>query len=174
MSPWAKIKKKYSGTFGIVNTFSTFFSHHISTIEGGIVLTNNFKFIIYYYLYDLMDGQEIYLKNFYLKRYQKKYENYCFTIPGYNVRSTNLNAAIGLVQLKKLKKFIEIRRANHQYFSKIFPPMIKDFFQKFSKYHSCFAFTLIIKPKYKHLKNKIFKILRQKKIEFRLVTGGSF
>ena len=39
----AKINGKYSGTFGIVNTFSTFFSHHISTIEGGLVLTNNFE-----------------------------------------------------------------------------------------------------------------------------------
>jgi len=170
----AKIKKKYSGTFGIVNTFSTFFSHHISTIEGGIVLTNNFE--IYNLLLSLRSHgwTRDLSKNFYLKRYQKKYENYCFTIPGYNVRSTNLNAAIGLVQLKKLKKFIEIRRVNHQYFSKIFKNDKRFFFQKFSKYHSCFAFTLIIKPKYKHLKNKIFKILRQKKIEFRLVTGGSF
>jgi CDP-6-deoxy-D-xylo-4-hexulose-3-dehydrase len=90
------------------------------------------------------------------------------------VRSTNLNAAIGLVQLKKLKKFIDIRRANHQYFSRIFKDDKRFFFQKFSKYHSCFAFTLIIKPKYQHLKSKIFKILRKKKIEFRLVTGGSF
>ena len=37
----AKVGKRFTGTFGIVNTFSTFFSHHISTIEGGLILTNN-------------------------------------------------------------------------------------------------------------------------------------
>ena len=170
----AKINGKYTGTFGIVNTFSTFFSHHISTIEGGLILTDDFE--VYNLLLSLRSHgwTRDLSKNFYLKKDQNKYENYCFTVPGYNVRPTNLNAAIGIEQLKKLKKLIDIRRKNYKFFNKIFKNDDRFIFQKFNKEHSCFAFTLILKPKYKHLKNKIFESLRKNKIEFRLITGGSF
>ena len=170
----AKINGKYAGTFGIVNTFSTFFSHHISTIEGGLILTDDFE--VYNLLLSLRSHgwTRDLSKNFYLKKDQKKYENYCFTIPGYNVRPTNLNAAIGIEQLKKLKNLIDIRRKNYKFFNKIFKNDDRFIFQKFNKEHSCFAFTLILKPKYKNLKNKIFESLRKNKIEFRLITGGSF
>ena len=113
-------------------------------------------------------------KNFYLKKDQKKYENYCFTLPGYNVRPTNLNAAIGIEQLKKLNNLIKIRRKNHKIFSKIFENDKRFIFQKFNKEHSCFAFTLIFRPQFRYLKNKVFKALKKNKIEFRLITGGSF
>jgi CDP-4-dehydro-6-deoxyglucose reductase, E1 len=170
----AKINGKYTGTFGIVNTFSTFFSHHISTIEGGVVTTNNFE--IYNLLLSLRShGWTRDLKdNFYLKKNQNKYENYCFTLPGYNVRSTNLNAAIGLQQLKKLNNLIAIRRRNHKLFLKLFKNDERFIIQKFIGQHSCFAFTLVLKPQYTGLKEKIFSALRRKKIEFRLITGGSF
>ncbi len=64
----AKINGKYSGTFGIVNTFSTFFSHHISTIEGGVVTTDDYE--IYNLLLSLRShGWTRDLKsNFYLKK----------------------------------------------------------------------------------------------------------
>lgn len=170
----AKINGKYTGTFGIVNTFSTFFSHHISTIEGGIVTTNDFE------IYNLLLALRSHgwtrdlMNNFYLKKEQFNYENYCFAIPGYNVRSTNINAAIGIEQLKKLKKLILIRRKNHQYFLKLFKDDKRFIIQKYIGTHSCFAFTFVLKPKYKHLKKKIFAILRKNNIEFRLITGGSF
>jgi CDP-4-dehydro-6-deoxyglucose reductase, E1 len=170
----AKINGKYAGTFGIVNTFSTFFSHHISTIEGGLVLTDDFE------IYNLLLALRSHgwtrdlSKNFYLKKDQKKYENYCFTLPGYNVRPTNLNAAIGIEQLKKLNNLIKIRRKNHKIFSKIFENDKRFIFQKFNKEHSCFAFTLIFRPQFRYLKNKVFKALKKNKIEFRLITGGSF
>ncbi len=170
----AKINGRYTGTFGIVNTFSTFFSHHISTIEGGLVLTDDFE--IYNLLLSLRSHgwtRDI-SNNFYLKKDQKKYENYCFTLPGYNLRPTNLSAAIGLEQLKKLKNLVKIRRQNHKFFFHIFNKDKRFIIQKFNKEHSCFAFTLILSPKYKYLKNKVFNLLRKNKIEFRLITGGSF
>ena len=46
--------------------------------------------------------------------------------------------------------------------------------QNFNNGHSCFAFTFVIKPKYKKYKNKLFKMLKKNNIEFRLITGGSF
>ena len=169
----AKINGKYSGTFGIVNTFSTFFSHHISTIEGGVVTTDDYE--IYNLLLSLRShGWTRDLKsNFYLKK-QSIYENYCFALPGYNVRSTNLNAAIGLEQLKKINRFIKIRRKNHDLFLKLFKNDNRFIIQNFNNGHSCFAFTFVIKPKYKKYKNKLFKMLKKNNIEFRLITGGSF
>lgn len=170
----AKINGKYSGTFGIVNTFSTFFSHHISTIEGGLVLTNNFE------IYNLLLALRSHgwtrdlSESFYLKNQQKKYENYCFAIPGYNVRTTNINAAIGIEQLKKLNKLVSIRRNNHKFFYKLFKDDQRFIIQKFKSGHSCFAFTMVIKPNFLHLKDKIFKGFKDNKIEFRLITGGSF
>lgn len=170
----AKINGKYSGTFGIVNTFSTFFSHHISTIEGGLVLTNNFE------IYNLLLALRSHgwtrdlSESFYLKNQQKKYENYCFAIPGYNVRTTNINAAIGIEQLKKLNKLVSIRRNNHKFFYKLFKDDQRFIIQKFKSEHSCFAFTMVIKPSFLHLKDKIFKAFKDNKIEFRLITGGSF
>lgn len=170
----AKINNKYTGTFGLVNTFSTFFSHHISTIEGGIILTNDFE------IYNLLLALRSHgwtrdlSKNFYLKKNQKKYENYCFVLPGYNVRTTNLNAAIGLEQLKKLNKMIKIRQKNHRYFLKLFKNDERFILQRYIGKNSCFSFTLVLKPKFKFLKDKIFKALKKNKIEFRLITGGSF
>ena len=129
----AKINGKYTGTFGIVNTFSTFFSHHISTIEGGLILTDDFE--VYNLLLSLRSHgwTRDLSKNFYLKKDQNKYENYCFTVPGYNVRPTNLNAAIGIEQLKKLKKLIDIRRKITNFLIKFLKMMIDLFFKSLTK-----------------------------------------
>ena len=170
----AKINNRFTGTFGIVNTFSTFFSHHISTIEGGVITTNNKE--IYNILLSLRshgwtrDNEN----NFYLKKFQKNYEDYCFVLPGYNVRPTNLHAAIGLEQLKKLKKLIKIRNKNHEFFIKNFKDDDRFIIQKLNGKPSSFAFTMIFKKKYLNLKTKILKKLKKNKIEYRLITGGSF
>ena len=76
-----------------------------------------------------MDGQEILIKKSYLKKNQKKYEDYCFVLPGYNLRPTNINAAIGLEQIKKLNKFIKIRNYNHKIF-KNYLKMMRFIFKK--------------------------------------------
>jgi len=170
----AKINGKLTGTFGIVNTFSTFFSHHISTIEGGIILTNNFE--IYNIILSLRshgwtrDND----KKIYLKKNQKNYEDYCFVLPGYNVRPTNINAAIGIEQLKKLNKFVKIRNRNHRIFRKFFENDKRFIIQKLSNYPSSFAFTMILKKRYVSKKKYYLNKLKKAGIEYRLITGGSF
>ena len=170
----AKIDNKYTGTFGIVNTFSTFFSHHISTIEGGLILTNNSE------LYNIILSLRSHGwtrdvdKNSLLKKSQKKYEDYCFVLPGYNVRPTNLNAAIGIEQLKKLNKFVKIRNYNHRLFKKLFENDKRFFIQETSYKPSSFAFTFVFKEKYKNKKQYLLKKLEKAGIEYRLITGGSF
>ena len=171
----AKIKNKFLGTYGICNTFSTFYSHHISTIEGGFVLTNDKE--IYEILLSLRSHgwtRDIKNKNSFLKKTQKNFEEYSFVLPGYNVRPTNLQAAIGISQIKKLKNFVEIRNNNLKYFKKIFDGDKRFYLQKFKAGSSPFCFAMIIQPKYLKYKSLFFKEMRKNNIEFRLITGGSF
>lgn len=170
----AKINNKFTGTYGIVNTFSTFFSHHISTIEGGVILTNDKE------IYELSLSLRSHgwtrdnSKNFKMKKFQKSYEDYCFILPGYNVRPNNIYAAVGLEQLKKLGKLLKIRRANHKLFVKLFSQDKRFITQKLNGLSSSFAFTFVFRKNYLKQKKNILKKLKQSGIEYRLITGGSF
>lgn len=170
----AKYKNKFTGTFGDLNTMSFFYSHHISTIEGGMVTTNNPE------LADLMRSvrshgwtRDIQNKNkFGINK--KNYENYEFVFPGYNVRPNEINAAIGISQLKKLENFIEIRRKNFILYQNIFRENKIFDIQKEIGVSSAFSLIFIFKKKYIHLKEKIFLDLKKNNIQYRLITGGSF
>ena len=172
----AKISNKFCGTFGDVSTHSTFFSHHISTIEGGVLMTNNKE--IYEICKSLRSHgwtRDLPEKNLLVKKTKNDfYEAYRFILPGYNLRPTEISASIGIVQLKKLDKSIKIRRKNAKYFQKKFVNNSLFILQKENDYSSWFSFTMILKPKYKSMKNKLFRLLNKSSIEFRIITGGSF
>ncbi|UCN00483.1 DegT/DnrJ/EryC1/StrS family aminotransferase [Sulfurimonas sp. SWIR-19] len=172
----AKYNGKYTGTSGIVNTFSTFFSHHISTMEGGLILTDDFE------IYSLCKS----LRNHGWTRdqdenspiYEKKdddfFEAYRFILPGYNVRPGELQGALGLQQIKKLPAMLEQRRKNAQYFQKKFVNDKRFIIQKEIGESSWFSFTMIINPK-SHLKREdVFRALKKAKIGYRIITGGNF
>ncbi len=168
----ASLKNKNTGTFGLINTNSFFFSHHINTIEGGMVSTNNEE--VYHNLLCLREhGWTRRLPNSKFYKKSKNFEDYNFVLPGFNVRPTEINAAIGLIQLKKLDNFVRIRRKNFKLFQKLFSN--NEFFhiQKENGMSSSFAFTFVLKKKYSHLRQRILNKLRKNKIEFRLITGGS-
>lgn len=108
---------KQAGTFGLMSSFSTYFGHTFSTIEGGFINTNNKK--LYETLLmlrshgwdrDLSEATQIKLR----KKYNIDNFNslYSFYIPGFNVRSTDLQAFIGLQQLKRLDSFCQKRIEN--------------------------------------------------------------
>ena len=164
---------KYKGTkvgnFGVMGSFSFYFGHHITTIEGGMIVTNDFK------NYDLLrsarshgwirDSARI---NDY-PAYEDKH--YVFDILGYNLRSTNINAAIGIVQLSELDKFISIRLENHRYFLK----KIRNSGVGYQKVNldetSSFCFGLIFKNKKE--RNLVLRELLAKGIESRPVVAGN-
>lgn len=100
----------HAGNFGVMGTFSCYFSHHISTIEGGVVITNNssiFDDLVSKRSHGWSRGRSD----------QSKWQKECtdidsrflFITSGFNVRPTEINAAIGLVQLKKLDGMLESR-----------------------------------------------------------------
>lgn len=99
------------GTLGAAASFSFYFSHHITTIEGGVVLTNDAHFAdLCYALRAHGWSRGLKLESFLTFDASEIDDRFCFVIPGYNVRSTDLNAAIGLVQLDRLDGMLADRR----------------------------------------------------------------
>jgi len=161
----ATLNGKPCGTFGHLNTFSTFYSHHISTMEGGIILTDD---------RELADLCRV-IRNHGWDREVRPdkdpfFEAYRFTVPGYNVRPLEFSGAIGLEQLKKLDAMIYQRRKNAHYFWKLFKDDSRFIIQREHGRSSWFAFTLI-----PHTDAETYRAkLRSAGIEFRMITGGCF
>ena len=172
----AEIAGRKAGTFGHLNTYSTFFSHHISTMEGGMVLTDDEE------LFHLLRA----LRNHGWTRdvpqpspiFEKKatdfYEAYRFILPGYNVRPIEMSCAIGIEQLKKLPAFTVARRENWALFQKLFKGDDRFIIQKENGKSSAFSFTMILNPKYHIARDRAMKALKEADIGYRIITGGNF
>lgn len=109
----AEYEGQKTGSFGLMASHSTYFSHHICTMEGGMITTNDEYF--YHMLLSLRShGWTRHLPEDNALR--AKVESFRFILPGYNVRPTEIQCAIGLEQLKRLDGFVEARRANAKAF----------------------------------------------------------
>jgi CDP-6-deoxy-D-xylo-4-hexulose-3-dehydrase len=164
-----------AGKVGLFSTHSFFFSHHISTIEGGMIVTDDYE------LYCIMRSlrahgwtRDLPKKNPLVNNKKGFYEEYKFILPGYNLRPTEINAAIGLVQLKKLPDMVKNRINNLQIFREMFLKDERFIIQKPFGINSSFCFPMVIRPNLKINKEKIYSLLTKAKIQFRLITGGSF
>jgi len=169
----AKYKSKYCGTFGLLGTFSTFFSHHISTVEGGIILTDDEE------LYQIM----ICLRSHGWSRNLPKGNKICiksdndfkelfrFYLPGYNLRSNEIFAAIGLEQLNKLPVFLENRTKNYNYIKSRIGECKGLIMQELTEnsQSSWFGFGFLVNSR-----NEITKYLISKNIECRPIVSGNF
>lgn len=172
----AKYNGKYTGTSGLVNTFSTFFSHHISTMEGGLILTDDFE------IYSLCKS----LRNHGWTRDQDEnspiftrkkddfFEAYRFILPGYNVRPGELQGALGLQQIKKLPDMLLQRRKNAEYFQSKFQNDTRFIIQKEVGHSSWFSLTMILHPETSLTRQEVFDALTKAKIGYRIITGGNF
>ena len=159
-----------------MSSFS-FVAHHMSTIEGGMVITNNFK------QYEMLkmvrsngwDRQLFKNTKITAKKYNTNtfYSKYTFYSLAYNLRPTEINAFIGLEQLKKLKKNLLIR---NKIFFKIYESYSKNknlvsFSFKKIKFFSPFSFPVICKSKV--YKNKLLKKFMNEKVECRPMIAGN-
>ncbi len=172
----AEFKGKQTGTFGLVGTFSTFFSHHMATMEGGLIVT---------------DDEEMYHVTVCLRAHgwtrhlpkENKISNksdnwfeesFRFLLPGYNVRPVEMSGVIGVEQLKKLPSFLDQRRKNAELFVSLFKDN-KDFYiQKDIDNSSWFGFSFIIKPESKLNRSDIVKALEENHIDCRPIVTGDF
>lgn len=104
-----------TGTFGLMSSHSTYFSHHICTMEGGLITTDD------RFLYEMLVSIRSHGWTRHFKRdnaHGVMPGKFNFIYPGYNVRPTEIQSALGLVQLKKLPEFVRVRRENHASFIK--------------------------------------------------------
>jgi CDP-6-deoxy-D-xylo-4-hexulose-3-dehydrase len=172
----ALLNEKLCGTFGDIGTFSTFFSHHISTMEGGIIVTENEE--IYHlakslrahgWTRDIPSDSQVYNKG-----NDDFYEGYRFILPGYNARPLELSGALGIEQLKKLDSLLTIRKKNAKVFVDLFGQDDRFIIQKENGSSSWFSFTIVLNPNYSIDRPLIVKALRDAEIEFRIITGGCF
>jgi len=161
------------GSNSIGATFSFYFGHHMSTIEGGIVSTNNYE------LYDLMRikrshglARESEMFDQYTELYPDISKQFLFVTDGYNFRNDELSAVLGLSQLKRLDSYIEKRNENYL----MFISLIEKYQNLFHvpKYHegvSSFCFPIVCKDiRYAHRLRKVFD---QNGIEHRPIIGGN-
>lgn len=171
----AKYKGKYTGTFGVMGTYSSFFSHHISTMEGGMITTDNEE--LYHILLSIRaHGWTRNLPK--INHVSNKSDNWFeesfrFVLPGYNVRPLEMSGAIGIEQLKKLPGFIENRRKNAQIFKEIFKSDERFVIQKEVEESSWFGFSFIIQDQ--NLKREeVIRLLSTNNIDSRPVVTGDF
>lgn len=172
----ASLNGKPCGTFGDLGTFSTFFSHHISTMEGGVLVTDNAE------LYHVAKSLRAHGwtrdvskdSGIYEPRDDDFYEAYRFILPGYNARPLELSGAIGVEQLKKLDRMVEMRRRNAELFVGLMRGDERFIIQRENGRSSWFAFTIVLNPKCDLQRAKIMNALKQADIGFRIITGGCF
>ena len=172
----AKIQNKYCGTFGLMGTFSFYFSHHIHTIEGGMITTNN-KSLYHHclslrshgWVRDLPRDNKLYKKN-----KNKFKDSFVFILPGYNLRPNEINGSTGLEQLKKLKHIIKQRRINAKYFKKIFKNVDYIRMQKEIGISSWFGFSIMLKKHLSNRREEVLNILEKNGIETRPIISGDF
>ena len=171
----AKLDSKFTGTFGLMGTFSSFFSHHIATMEGGMVLTDDEE---YYHILLCLRAhgwtRNLPDKNHVANKSVDWFEeSFRFVLPGYNVRPLEMSGAIGIEQLKKLPSFIDKRRENAEVFIKLFKNDDRFIIQKEIGESSWFGFSLIINDKSISRKS-VIKLLGENNIDCRPIVTGNF
>lgn len=173
----AEFNGQKAGSFGNLATFSFFFSHHISTIEGGMVLTNNEEFAelaralrVFGWVRDLKDKNKI------TSEYKNIDPRYLFVNIGYNFRPTEIQGAFGIHQLSKLEKFIEIRRGNAKFWAESLKEF-KDYLllhsEKEGTRHVWFGYPITIKPDAPFTRKELVNFLEGKGVETRPIMVGN-
>jgi CDP-6-deoxy-D-xylo-4-hexulose-3-dehydrase len=163
------------GSFGLMSDFSFYYAHHMSTIEGGMICTDDPG------LYETLrmlrshgmvreSGSEP-LRRGYREKFPDLNPDFIFAFPAYNVRSTEINAVLGRAQLKRLDQNNERRRANLRLFLDRLDP--EKYRTDFEVEGSCnYAFTLILQQPDPVFRDRLEHCLREAKVEFRRGTSG--
>ena len=171
----ASFKNKKLGTFGLISNFSFYYAHHLSTIEGGMVCTNNKK------IYEitrmlrshgmLRESGNKKFESLMIKKYPYLSPKFIFLYPAYNVRNNEISAVIGDNQLKRLSQNNLIRSKNLKIFLKNLNKKIyRTDYELLG--NSNYAFPLVLNKKNFKNRNLLEKIMTKERIEFRRGNAG--
>jgi len=173
----ATFNEKKTGTFGVMGTFSSFYSHHISTMEGGIIVTDDEE--LHQILTSLRSHgwtRDLPVKNLICddKSDDLLEESFRFVLPGYNVRPLELEGALGVEQVKKLPMIISERRKNAKLFVETLSNHPDLLIQKEVGMSSWFGFSIIIRPSSSLTRKELVKKLNRLGFELRPIVTGNF
>lgn len=173
----ATYQGKQAGTLGVMGSFSSFFSHHISTMEGGMIVTDDEE--LYQILLSLRaHGWTRNLPKHNLVCGEKSddpfEEAFRFVLPGYNVRPLELEGAVGLAQLKRLPAMIAARRENGKLLQKAMGNHPDLIIQQEIGESSWFGFSLVIRRESKLTRKALVKTLNSLGAECRPIVAGNF
>jgi CDP-6-deoxy-D-xylo-4-hexulose-3-dehydrase len=172
----AKYHNSYTGTIGLAGSFSFFFSHHIQTMEGGMVLCNNKDDADYMrsmrahgWVRDLPDNSHLYKKTG-----NAFNDNFIFATPGYNIRPLEMSGAIGTEQLKKWNNIMETRLANKKLFISLFKDKPWCRIQKEVGTSSWFTFGMVLDGELKGRRAEVIDALDKAGIQNRPLASRNF
>jgi CDP-6-deoxy-D-xylo-4-hexulose-3-dehydrase len=173
----AEFKDKKAGTFGVMGSYSSFFSHHISTMEGGLISTDD----------DELHHILLSLRAHGWTRNLPKVNHVCsdksddpfkesfrFVLPGYNVRPLEMSGALGIEQVKKLQSLITERRKNAAMVQTVMQDHPKVLIQQEIGVSSWFGFSLVIRPGVSLTRDELLIKLNALGFEVRPIVAGNF
>ena len=173
----ATFNGRQAGTFGIAGSFSGFFSHHISTMEGGICVTDDEE------LYHVMLSIRAHGWTRNLPKFNKVTgeksddpfeETFRFVLPGYNLRPLEMSGALGLEQLKKLPDLIHGRRSNGKLVQQKLSDHPRFMIQQEIGKSSWFGFSLVLRDPSSDSRQQLVKELVEEGFEVRPIVTGNF
>ena len=168
---------KKVGGFGDLGTYSFFFSHHISTIEGGIVVTNNELYNnlskslrAHGWVRERSDQKD------FLQNHPEIDSRFLFVNKGYNLRPTEIQGAFGIHQIEKLETFLKIREENAIYWLDALRE-VEEYIQlpivEKNVRHAWFGFPLKVKENAPFNRDEIVSFLEKNKVETRPIMAGN-
>ena len=177
----SKFNKKYLGSYGDFSSFSFYYSHHITSGEGGMVCTKNNKYneILktlrsHGWSKDLTNNKKI------SSKYKHIDKDWIFINSGFNLRSTDINAAIGLEQLKKMNRILSTRKYNYNEIKRalIKHPNFKNQFhiinEKKNTNIAWFGIPITLKKNNKKYKQIVMNKLKKFGVITRPIISGNF
>lgn len=165
-----------AGTAGLAGTFSSFFSHHISTMEGGVILTDDEQ--LYQEMISLRSHgwtRDLPAENFVHNKTGDAWDDlFRFVLPGYNVRPLEMEGALGIEQLKKIPSLIAGRRENAAYFVERFSAIPAVRTQRETGQSSWFGFSMVLEGALAGRRSEVVRAFAAAGIESRPIVAGNF
>ncbi len=163
------------GTYGYVSNFSYYYAHHMSTIEGGMICTDDEEFYEHARMYRshgmIRESKSEAIRNQYISEHPDLNPQFIFAHPGFNFRSTEINAVLGLSQLPSLDANNLIRNRNFEYFLKHLSK--ERFYTDFDLTgQSNYALILVLRDEDERLRDRLTTAMTDAGIEFRRGTSG--